>query len=62
MKRHIHGKIRMTADLGREFSVPDSDGRVVPAMLSLKWILQAAGRDTLASWTPSWIRVQIVRQ
>lgn len=57
---HVHrktGKIQMTSDCAREYGFVDSDGLIHGDMRCIKIHLQAAGWNTLASFTPAFIRV-----
>lgn len=55
--KSVNGKISWTCDMGREFSVKDVDGRVIPSYLQVNYILGMSGWKTLAKFIPNFIKV-----
>jgi len=55
--KSINGGVVQTADLGQKFGLVDVDNRVIPSMLQVKTLLSMAGKDSIARFVPSWVRI-----
>jgi len=52
------GRILLTADLATEYGFNDLDGRVIPSMRSVGYLLEAANFLTgLVPYLPAWLKL-----